>query len=317
MLRILLVPLLAAMFAIWAGLASLTAAGAEPVFPLGLRIGLEPAGDLKLSTRLPGFEDADRKVAITILDLPARAYGELERSAFGNNQPGLSDLKRESFPFASGVGFLISGSVQQNGVTLHRWFLLASGAGGNVQDLAMLINVEVPEAALSVYSDAVIRKALASVTFRATPLQEQLGLLPFKLNELAGFRVTQAMPAGGLILTDGPTDDISKQSYMIVSIGRGAPEERDDRGKFARELLTSAPLRDLSVTLAEPMRIAGLPGFEIRAQAQEPDGAPVSLVQWVRFGSGGFLRIVGVGRKDDWDALFPRFRAVRDGIDLR
>jgi len=37
----------------------------------------------------------------------------------------------------------------------------------------------------------------------------------------------------------------------------------------------------------------------------------------VRFGSGGFLRIVGVGRKDDWDALFPRFRAVRDGIDLR
>ena len=313
MLRILLVALLAA----WTGLASVTTASAEPVFPLGLRIGLEPAGDLKLSTRFPGFEDADRKVAITILDLPARAYGELERSAFGNNQPGLSDLKRESFPFGSGVGFLISGSVQQNGVTLHRWFLLASGAGGNVQDLAMLINVEVPEAALSVYSDAVIRKALASVTFRATPLQEQLGLLPFKLNELAGFRVTQAMPAGGLILTDGPTDDISKQSYMIVSIGRGAPEERGDRGKFARELLTSAPLRDLSVTLAEPMRIAGLPGFEIRAQAQEPDGAPVSLVQWVRFGSGGFLRIVGVGRKQDWDMLFTRFRAVRDGIETR
>jgi len=313
MLRILLV----ALFAAWAGLASLTAAGAAPVFPLGLRIGLEPAGDLKLSTRLPGFEDADRKVVITILDLPARAYDELERSAFAQNQPGLSGLKRESFSFASGVGFLISGSVQQNGVALHRWFLLASGVGGNVQDLAMLINVEVPEAALSVYSDAVIRKALASVTFRAAPLQEQLGLLPFKVNELAGFRVTQAMPAGGVILTDGPTDDISKQPYMIVSIGRGAPDERDDRGKFARDLLASAPLRDLSVTLAEPMRIAGLPGFEIRAQAQGPDGAPVSLVQWVRFGSGGFLRIVGVGRKDDWDALFTRFRAVRDGIDMR
>jgi hypothetical protein len=313
MLRILLVPLLAA----WAGLASLTAAGAEPVFPLGLRIGLEPPGDLKLSTRFPGFEDADRKVAITVLDLPARAYVELERSAFGKNQSGLTDFKRESFPFASGVGFLISGSVQQNGVSLHRWFLLASGVGGNVQDLATLINVEVPEAALSLYSDAVIRKALASVTFRAAPLQEQLGMLPFQLNELAGFRVTQAMPAGGVILTDGPTDDISKQPYMIVSIGSGAPDERDDRGKFARELLASAPLRDLSVTLAEPMRIAGLPGFEIRAQAQGPDGAPVLLVQWVRFGSGGFLRIVGVGRKDDWDALFTRFRAVRDGIDLR
>jgi len=313
MLRILLVPLLAA----WVGLASLTAAGAEPVFPLGLRIGLEPAGDLKLSARFPGFEDADRKVAITILDLPARAYDELERSAFAPNQPGLSDLKRESFPFAGGVGFLISGSVRQNGVTLHRWFLLASGAGSNVQDLSMLINVEVPEAALSVYSDAVIRKTLASVTLRPAPIQEQLGLLPFKLNELAGFRVTQAVPGGGVILTDGPSDDISKQPYIIVSIGRGAPDERDERGNFARDLLASAPLRELSVTLAEPMRLAGLPGFEIRAQAVGPDGVPVSLVQWVRFGSGGFLRVVGVGRKEDWDTLFTRFRAVRDGIDLQ
>ena len=61
------------MFAIWGGLASLTAAGAKPVFPPGLRIGLEAPGDLKPSTHFPGFEDVDRKVAITILDLPARA----------------------------------------------------------------------------------------------------------------------------------------------------------------------------------------------------------------------------------------------------
>ena len=89
----------------------------------------------------------------------------------------------------------------------------------------MLINVDVPEAARAVYSDAVIRKALASVTFRPTPIQEQLGMLPFKLNELAGFRVMQAMPRGGVILTDGPTDDINKQPYIIVSVGPGAPSE--------------------------------------------------------------------------------------------
>jgi hypothetical protein len=64
------------------------------------------------------------------------------------------------------------------------------------------------------------------------------------------------------------------------------------------------------------MRIGGLPGYEIRAQAKGLNGAPVTLVQWVRFGSGGFLRIVGVGRQNDWDALFTRFRAVRDGIEL-
>ena len=40
------------------------------------------------------------------------------------------------------------------------------------------------------------------------------------------------------------------------------------------------------------------------------------VAQWLRFGGGGFLRVVGVGRKDDWDALFTRFRAVRDGINF-
>ncbi len=181
----------------------------------------------------------------------------------------------------------------------------------------MLIIVEVPDATLAVYSDAVIRQALASVTFRPMPIQEQLGLLPFKLNQLAGFRVVKVLAAGGVILTDGPSDDIRKQPYVIVSIGRGAPEQPDDRARFARDLLSSAPLRDLSVQSAEAMRIGGLPGYEIRAQAKGLNDEPLSLVQWVRFGGGGFLRIVGVGRKDDWDALFTRFRAVRDGIDPR
>ncbi len=306
------------MLVICAGLPVLSpGASAEPVFPPGLRIGLEPQGDLIVSKRFPGFEDADRKVVVTILDLPARAYEEIERSALVKDQPGVNEMKRERFAFASGAGFLVSGQIRDKGVALRKWFLLATAAGDAVKDLAVLINVEVPETASSVYSDAVIRKMLASVKFRSTPIQEQLDLLPFKLNELAGFRVMQALPTGGLILTEGPADDISNQPYMIVAIGGGAPSEPSDRGRFAREMLSSAPLRDLTVTLMEPMRIGGSPGIEIRAQAKGLNGEAVSLAQWVRFGSGGFLRVVGVGGKADWDTLFPRFRAVRDGVELK
>ena len=306
------------LLAVWAGLASsFPVAVAEPIFPPGLRIGLDPPGDLKLSTRFPGFEDSERKVVIMILDLPASAYRELEVAAFNRVQDQLQQVKRESFPFGSGIGFLISGIARQNDVTLHRWSLLAMGIGESVPNLTMLVNVEVPESALPVYSDEVIRKVLASVTFRPAPVQEQLGMLPFKLGDLSGFQVMQVLPTGTVILADSPSDKNERQPFMIVSIDRGGPAEAGDRGVFARNLLTNAPVRDLNMQSAEPMRISGAPGHEIRASGKGPAGDPVSVVQWLRFGTGAFLRVIGVSPAEKWDESFGRFRMVRDGIAVR
>jgi hypothetical protein len=306
------------LFAIWAGLASSTAiATAEPIFPAGLRIGLEPPGDLKLSNRFPGFEDSERKVVIAILDLPGSAYRELEVAAFNKVQEQLQEVKRESFPFGSGIGFLISGVAWQNDVKLYRWSLLAMGIGESVPNLTMLVNVEVPESALAVYPEAVIRKALESVTLRPTPIQEQLGLLPFRLDDLSGFQVMQVLPTGTVILADNQSDNKERQPFMIVSVERGGPTEAADRGVFARNLLTNAPVRDLSMQSAEGMRISGAPGHEIRANGKGPAGDPVSVVQWLRFGSGAFLRIIGVSPAEKWDQSFGRFRTVRDGIAMR
>lgn len=305
----LLLPMLAA----WAALT--VSAAAEPIFPPGLRIGMEPPGDTRLATEFPGFEDSARKVKITLLDLPPGAYEALESASFAKNQDSLDNVTREAFAFASGVGFLISGRSQQKGATVYKWFLLAKAAAGPAQNLTTLINVEVPDAARTVYTDAVVRKALASVTFRPTPLNEQLGLLPFRLKELAGFRVVQALPSGGVVLTEGPSDDLQQQPYVIVSVGRGGPADASERGRFARDLLNAAPLRDLALRSAEAMRIGGSPGYEIRATAKNLSGQAISLVQWIRFGGGGFLRVVAVSREEDWDSLFNRFRAVRDGVE--
>src|SRR5262245_18879351 len=190
-------------FAVWAGwLTFVATAGSEPAYPHGSRIGLEVPGDLKPSTRFPGFEDTERKVAIAILDLPASAYLELETAAFTKLPQDLQQTKRESFPFDSGIGFLITGIVQKDGTVLHRWSFLAQAAGSTGRDLTVLINVEVPENALSVYSDAVVRKALASVTFRPVPIKELLGALPFHFGDLAGFEVVQIMPTGTVVLAD-------------------------------------------------------------------------------------------------------------------
>jgi hypothetical protein len=43
----------------------------------------------------------------------------------------------------------------------------------------------------------------------------------------------------------------------------------------------------------------------------------VSIVQWLRFGGPAMMRIVGIAPRDQWASAFPRFRAVRDGIQPR
>jgi len=65
------------------------------------------------------------------------------------------------------------------------------------------------------------------------------------------------------------------------------------------------------------MRIDGRPGYEVRATATGYDGKKLSLVQWLRFGGGGFVRVIGAVHQENWDQFFPRFRAVRDGIESK
>ena len=105
---------------------------------------------------------------------------------------------------------------------------------------------------------------------------------------------------------------------MIVSVGPGAPASPDDRARFGARPAVGAPLtRPHRYCRRKRCGISGLPGFEIRATAKDLRGEPVKLVQWVRFGASGFCASSASVAPDDWDKLFNRFRAVRDGIELR
>ena len=292
-------------------------AAAQPVFPPASPVGLEPAASLKLADRFPGFEDPDRKVIVSIIELPAARYEEVLNTAFAESPPGLRNVTRESFPYQNGIGYLLTADATEEGVEWRRFYLIAIpfGAPADAQFVAF-VKVGVPQAAREVYSDEAVRRMLASMTFRDVPVDEQLQQLPFRLSELSGFRVARAA-GGAVFLIDGAGSDMNRQPYMIVSVGAGAPANADERARGARSLLASAPLRDITIQNAEAMRLSNSPAYEIRAQAQNAAGAAVSLVQWVRFGSGGFMQIVGVGPRADWEGLFPRFRAVRDGIGPR
>jgi hypothetical protein len=70
--------------------------------------------------------------------------------------------------------------------------------------------------------------------------------------------------------------------------------------------------------MSEPIRIDGQPAYETRIDATSgKDNTSVTVVQWLRFGGPNMLRIIGSAPRDQWSAAFPRFRAVRDGIQPR
>ncbi|HWE79552.1 MAG TPA: hypothetical protein VG270_13640 [Pseudolabrys sp.] len=286
---------------------------AQPVFPPGLRIGLEPPPGMVVSKRFTGFEDPERKAAILILDLPAPAYNEVESSLFAK-QTGLENVTRRAFPFNDGIALLAAADMTQNGVSVHKWFFVATTVAGPVPNLTAFVTVEVPDTARSIYTDAVVEKLLKSITFRQPPIDEQLSLLPYRVGERAGFHVRQVMPNGVVILSEKPSGNPFGQAYVVVSISPGGPRQAEDRPLFAQDLLRSAPVRDLAITSGESMRINGAPGSELRATGKDASNAPIKVVQWLRFGTGGFMRIIGISPTAEWDAMFPRFRAVRDGV---
>jgi len=46
-------------------------------------------------------------------------------------------------------------------------------------------------------------------------------------------------------------------------------------------------------------------------------GTSLKVVQWLRFGGGGYIQVVGIAPVEAWPDSYPRFRAVRDGIAPR
>jgi hypothetical protein len=106
---------------------------------------------------------------------------------------------------------------------------------------------------------------------------------------------------------------------MVIGLVGAGPEKPDDRARFAQQAAATIPgLRNARITSNEPMRIEGTPGFETRIDAVAgKNDTPVTVVQWLRFGSGSSLRIIASATREEWPKAFPRFRTVRDGIDPR
>ena len=271
-----------------------------------------------------GFETEDQGVKVLVTDLPVEAYGEVA-NAFKANPGGTGGIKPESIETAAGLAYYTAENAKENtkdggkdgGTNVRRYSMILPGP-----TFSGYVAVQVPENASKIYTDDAIRQMFASAMIRnVVPIDEQLGLLPFKMNELSDFKNVRTLaPGAALILADGDEKSgFEVAPFMIIGLVGSAPGQPDDRGRFAQQMATTIPgVRDGRITMSEPVRIDGQPGFETRIDAiSGKDNTPVTIVQWLRFGPQSSLRIIGSSPRDDWTKAFTRFRAVRDGIRPR
>ena len=311
--------LMAGAVAVGLSLAPPPATAADAVFPIGSRLGFVPPNDLKPATTFPGFENEQKGVFARLIALPGKAFPEIEKTMTNDalKKQGMTVEKRESLPLGSGTAILAIVRQDTAAGRIRKWLLIAP-----VDDLTALVSLEMPAAAPAPYTDAVIRASLTSLTTRPhVPTDEQLMMVPFKVGDLAGMRLVRVVPGVAAQFTDGPQDTLeaTEQAHLVIAAAPGGPAESRDRDQFARNAMSGLPpFKELRITNAEPMRVGGQPGHEVRAQAKDPQtGADVEIVQWLRFGTGAYLRILGFGPKDKWIDTFTRFRAIRDGLEPR
>jgi hypothetical protein len=307
-----------AVLAMAAGAALLVAASyaraADPVFPPASRIGLAPPPGFVVSSNFLGFQHSDKQATILMAELPNYAFETIEKEVAAELKKDQTPATRTDVTFKEGRGFVLFAKPSSPQGPVLKWTMVA-----NVGSATAIVTVLIPEAVQDVASDQAVRDSLASLAVRTVPIDEQLSALPFALNQLAGFRLVRVQPGNAAMLTDGPKDGVeaTEQPLLLISLvhapNHPQPAERDG---FARRLLGDVPgLKDVRVTRSEPLRVAGQQGYEILVEAKDAKtDQEINAVQWLRFGSGTLMRVVGIARKDVWADTFRRFREVRDGL---
>src|SRR5262249_1201212 len=151
------------------------------------------------------------------------------------------------------------------------------------------------------YPDAAVRSMFNTISVRPVrPQEELLSVLPYRLDDLGGFRVLRVTPNGIASLTFGPSDTplpVEQPYFMVVSQTLRPPAT--EHQNFARSAFAQVTGRTTRVVSEQAIRIGGDPGYEMVGESKdERTGDDLVVVMWMRFGLTGYVGMTGFVRKD-------------------
>ena len=302
---------------------ALTAApalAADPVFPVNSRVGLVPPAGFVPSTKFVGFENPQASAAILLVAMPAEAYAgdreELHRRGAEVARHHGRDARADDLQGRQRI--FVAGPKEQDGTKRYESVLIASLAG-----VTALVSVQMLESSRATVTDAVVRDALKTLAVRQQiPDAERLAVLPYKIGNLSGFRVVRTAHDGTAVLTLGPKDAVDERRAAVR-----ADRRRDRRGAEAGR---SRQDRPSGVQLRarhqghqdHPLRAAAhRAGERATRSSPRPRTRPATSMSPRCSGcASGRTRICRCSRSRGaraWNEVYPKLRAIRDGIEPR
>ncbi|GJE56145.1 MULTISPECIES: hypothetical protein [Methylobacterium] len=308
------------------------------VFPPSSRFGFQPPSDMAPSKRFMGFERMEGGAMVSVVELPAGAYAEIEKSFTDDNlkSQGFAVDSREAVKVSGGLdGLLFTGgqsvpaaptpdasgapsaeapAISPGGPTIKKWLLLVNGP-----DVTGIVVAQITPGA---ETDETIKAMLLGVTLRpALSLDQQIDALPFRISDLAGFRPVRVLAGNSVLLTRGPKDQLVnlEQPILVLAQAVQQPPAAEQREAFARAALYSnQTMKDFVIERSQSYRQNGIDWHEIVARANDiPTSTAVVVTQTIRFNPDGYLRSLGVVRADQRDETLSLFRQVVDSVQLR
>lgn len=289
------------------------AAFAEPVFPPGAAVGLEPPPGMTFSKTFSGFADEKSGASIVIIEFPLEAHTEiaaqftpegLRRSGFEAAAPA------EDVTVGGASAKLMRGSQTARGTVFRKWVMLARSPSGTA-----MITAQVPEAALGAIPEPRMEAALRSIAFRPPAgIEEKIGALPFVIADRAGFRPSSVLAGSGLILTDGPLDVVQDNSQPVIVIGSSfAPAPPNEpRAAFAKRAFGT--IGSLASIAAKREDLQGDVSV-IEGDGIDPKtNQTIYVMQTIRFTGQNYVRIIAMSRESEQARFSARFSKLSQSV---
>jgi hypothetical protein len=300
------------------GAASASAVAIKPVAgPPGSPLVLEPPAGFAPARHFTGFVNPTTGASIVIALLPTQAFTEVDQGLTAEilANRGLLGAERQVLATRAGDGLLVTGLEERPGGQVRTWMLLFPTGR-----YTGLVTVSQPLAVGgTALDDATARAILASVKPVTLTSEQMVAALPFTFKPTDDLKLQRTLPGNTAVFAaQSPTPGITAPFAVAVMALDHPPPDMDAETFATATLQRTARLQNVVVDSVTDRRLAGTPGVEILAHAQDDQtGQPLAVAQWLALLPDGYARVIGISPADDFPLIFLQLRQLAASIQRK